>query len=94
MNFKSLLVFLSTTLMCGCTSIDQSNGGDKTNRTTEMPKPEIIKVFACSDHCPGPREQYLVEVYKGINNISDCKRVGGVPYEYFGWKKYFICKVR
>lgn len=94
MSFRYLLVISYAALVCGCASLTQSKDEGSLNKTAETSKPEIIKVFACSDYCHGPREKYLVNVYKGINNASDCKRVGGIPYVYMGWGKHFICKVK
>ncbi|HEX4997444.1 MAG TPA: hypothetical protein VFY29_04430 [Terriglobia bacterium] len=57
----------------------------------DLDRPKIIELFACSDYCPGPWEQYLVKAYEGIDNEFDCLRLGGTPHEYFGWGKQFVC---
>lgn len=54
-------------------------------------KPPVIEVFACSDHCPGPREKYLRKVYEGIDDEESCKAIGGTPYVFLGWGSTFIC---
>lgn len=54
-------------------------------------KPPIVEVFACSDYCPGPEEQYLKKVYEGIEDPESCEEVGGKPYVYFGWGSFFVC---
>lgn len=54
-------------------------------------KPPIVDQFACGDYCPGPLEKYMVKVYQGIENPSECRQLGGWPYEYVGWGKTDIC---
>lgn len=54
-------------------------------------KPRVVEVFACSDYCPGPKEQYLKKVYEGIEDPESCEEVGGKPYVYFGWGSFFVC---
>jgi len=54
-------------------------------------KPPIVEVFACSDYCPGPKEKYLKNVYKGVDDEAACLELGGKPYTYLGWGTYFIC---
>jgi hypothetical protein len=54
-------------------------------------KPKIIEVFACSDYCPGPRENYLQRAYDGVSDQETCRALGGQPYTYSGWGSTFIC---
>ena len=61
------------------------------SRDEHPDKPRIIEVFACSDYCPGPGEQYLRNVYEGIRDHESCEAVGGIPYVYVGWGSYFVC---
>ncbi len=81
-------------IVSGCSSIDSFNYNDGVQTTDKKSKPDVVEVFACSDNCPGPREKYLVKAYKGINNRFECDQVGGIPYEYIGWGKHFVCKVK
>ena len=37
----------------------------------EAAKPEIVEVFACSDNCPGPEEQYIKRVYKDVTDEAE-----------------------
>lgn len=53
--------------------------------------PPIVEVFACSDYCPGPREQYLRNVYEGIDDQESCETIGGKPHVFIGWGSTFIC---
>ncbi len=57
-------------------------------------KPEIIDFFACSDYCPGPKEKYIIKIYKGINTKKECEKLKGEFYEFYGWKKYQVCKIK
>jgi len=75
-----LLPGVLTVLQCAC-----AQGGPAPD------KPPIIEVFACSDYCPGPQEQYLRRVYEGINDPESCKAVGGKPHVYIGWGSFFVC---
>ena len=54
-------------------------------------KPPIVDHFACSDYCPGPRERYMVKVYKGVEDEDECRKIGGRPSSYTGWGTFFIC---
>ena len=56
-------------------------------------KPEIVEHFACSDFCPGPREDYVVNVYQGIDTAEKCSKLGGRFESYVGWGETFICVV-
>ncbi len=54
-------------------------------------KPLIVDHFACSDFCPGPREQYMVKVYDGVTDPEACRALGGMPQTYTGWGTFRIC---
>jgi hypothetical protein len=84
---KSILAVLTVLFMnlAGCVVAPAKQGV-----LSEL-KPVIIDVFACSDYCPGPREQYLVKAYEGVNNREECLRLGGRPHEYVAWGKRFAC---
>ncbi|HCU53122.1 MAG TPA: hypothetical protein DIC36_02170 [Gammaproteobacteria bacterium] len=84
---KSILAILTVLLLnsAGCIAAPA-----KQDVLSDL-RPEIIEVFACGDYCPGPREQYLVKAYKGVNTREECLRIGGQPHEYVGWGKHFVC---
>jgi len=94
MTGKACLPFLAILFLqtAGCVAMPSVTkaASEKPGESPEK-KPEIIEVFACGDYCPGPREQYLVKAYKGVTTREECRRVGGRPYEYFGWGKHFLC---
>lgn len=54
-------------------------------------KPRIIEVFACSDNCPGPEEDYIKKVYEGVEDEGTCLDLGGTPLSYVGWGEFFVC---
>jgi hypothetical protein len=83
--FTTAIVLAATLALTGC-----SNG--PVDEIAEPP--EIIEVFACSDYCPGPREQYIKRVYAGVTDVAECRKLGGHPYTYVGWGKRTICEVR
>ena len=60
----------------------------------EPKKPKIVEVFACSDYCPGPEEQYMKRVYEGVTDEEECRKLGGRPYTFIGWGEFRICEVR
>jgi len=61
---------------------------------TESPDtPGIVEVFACSDYCPGPEEQYIKRVYEGVTDEEQCRKLGGELYTITGWGKRTICEV-
>jgi len=66
-----------------------ANGPDE-----EYEVPEIVEVFACSDNCPGPEEQYIKTVYDGVTDEEECLKLGGEPYTYYGWRKFTVCEVK
>jgi len=74
-----------------CIGADIYNNINKDARPVESSKPEIIKVFACSDYCPGPEDKYMVKAYKDINNTEECLKIGGKPHKYVGWSTIFVC---
>jgi len=61
------------------------------NQNSEREKPPIVDHFACSDYCPGPKEQYMVKIYQGITNDEECRKLGGRPATYVGWGIFHIC---
>jgi len=56
--------------------------------------PKIVEVFACSDYCPGPREQYIKRAYEGVTDEAECRRLGGKLYVITGWGRRTICEVQ
>jgi hypothetical protein len=56
-----------------------------------MDEPPIVDHFACSDYCPGPKEQYIVKVYQGVEDEEECRQLGGRPSTYVGWGTFKIC---
>jgi hypothetical protein len=55
--------------------------------------PDIVEVFACSDYCPGPEDNYIKRVYDGVTDEEECRKLGGHPYTVTGWKTRMICEV-
>lgn len=55
-------------------------------------KPEIVEVFACSDNCPGPEQQYIKRVYKDVTDEAECRRLGGKPFTVVGWTERRFCE--
>jgi hypothetical protein len=54
-------------------------------------KPPIVDYFACGDYCPGPTEQYMVNVYQGVTDQKECERIGGRFSQYTGWGTHTFC---
>ena len=81
---KSIALMLSS-LLIACTT-------NTTDDTSEAP--QIVEVFACSDYCPGPEEQYIKRVYDGVVDEEECRKLGGEPYTYVGWGQRTVCEVR
>lgn len=63
----------------------------KSSEVSNIEKPPIVDHFACSDHCPGPREKYMVKIYQGVEDEEDCRKLGGKPSSYTGWGTTKIC---
>jgi len=86
MNLAGISVFF---LLCAGTAacIGETDTG-------AMDRPNIIEVFACSDYCPGPEEQYMKRVYEGVTDEKECRELGGEPYTIVGWGKRTICEVQ
>jgi hypothetical protein len=63
------------------------------NRTeqSDISKPPIVDHFACSDLCPGPNEDYMEKVYKGVTSEEECRKLGGRFADYVGWGTHYIC---
>jgi hypothetical protein len=57
----------------------------------KMFAPPVVTMFACSDFCPGPREQYEVMIYKDVSSTFRCHLIGGKPETINGWKPQTIC---
>ncbi len=53
--------------------------------------PPVVTMFACSDFCPGPREQYEVMIYKDVSSTFRCYLIGGKPETINGWKPQTVC---
>jgi len=63
----------------------------KSPELSNIDKPPIVDHFACSDYCPGPREQYMVKIYQGIEDEEECSKLGGRSSSYTGWGTFKIC---
>jgi hypothetical protein len=86
MNLANITIVL---LLAGATVACVSETG------TEPPDtPRIVEVFACSDYCPGPEEQYMKRVYEGVSNAAECRKLGGRLYTITGWGKRTVCEVQ
>jgi hypothetical protein len=71
----------------------ETAGSENCVQVEKKQKPPIVDHFACSDYCPGPREKYMVKIYKGIKDPAECRGLGGRPLTYVGWGKHKICIV-
>ena len=67
-------------------------GGETATPPPDTPK--IVEVFACSDYCPGPREQYIKRAYEGVTDEEECRRLGGKLYVITGWGRRTVCEVQ
>ena len=86
MNLANISVFLSAALtVTACMGETATEPSDK---------PKIVEVFACSDYCPGPKEQYIKRVYEDVTDGEECSRLGGKLYVITGWGKRTICEVQ
>jgi hypothetical protein len=56
--------------------------------------PRIVDVFACSDFCPGPQDQYEMSVYEGVSSKTQCMLIGGKFATIKGWADRNICLVQ
>jgi hypothetical protein len=56
--------------------------------------PPIIAGFICGDYCPGPQQQYNVQVYEGVRNRVHCMLLGGKYHVISGWGEQKVCIVR
>ena len=81
--------------LVGCikqpSAVNQNTNQPAINQNLNVEKPPIIDHFACSDYCPGPKEQYMVKIYQGVTDQKECRQLGGTPYTYYGWGEYHIC---
>lgn len=64
---------------------------DRPDGREVVARPAIVEVFACSDYCPGPEEQYMKRVYEGVSDEAECRALGGEPYTYHGWGQFTVC---
>lgn len=62
--------------------------------TESLDTPKIVEVFACSDYCPGPEEEYIKRVYDGVTDEKECRELGGKLYMIAGWGKRTVCEVQ
>jgi len=51
-------------------------------------KPNVVMEYVCSDLC---NESDYKSVYEGIEDLEYCKKIGGTPYEYYGWGEFQAC---
>jgi len=82
---RNILVLALSTAVTAC-------AGDPVDGDSEVP--DIVDVFACSDYCPGPREEYIKRVYDGVTDEEECRKLGGKPYTYIGWGQHSVCEVK
>ena len=82
---RTIILLASSAGIVGCAD-------DLARKQAEIP--DIIEVFACSDYCPGPEEQYIRRVYEGVTDESECRELGGEPYTYLGWRERTVCEVK
>ena len=90
MSIARIPVFLWAALAAaGC-------AGEKEDPLPQTPveTPPIIEVFACSDNCPGPEEQYIKRVYDGVTDEDECRRLGGRLFTVVGWGTRTLCEVQ
>jgi hypothetical protein len=83
-QLSRVIIFLASAGIAAC-------AGDDENENPETPK--IVEVFACSDYCPGPKENYMKRVYDGVTDEGECRRLGGHPFTIAGWGKRMVCEV-
>lgn len=57
-------------------------------------KPPIVDFFACSDNCPGSREQYMIKIYEGVKDETECNKLGGALRAITGWGARKVCEVQ
>jgi len=84
MNYPhhSIIVCLAAVLTASCAGAPEEVSDDK---------PAVVDVFACSDYCSGPAEQYRKRVYAGVSDAGECQELGGQPYTYVGWAEHTVC---
>lgn len=58
-----------------------------------LSRPPTEKLFNCIDNCTGPRSQYIITVYKGIDNIEDCNALKGQFIQPNIFTDKYYCKV-
>ena len=81
-------LFLSMVVV-GC-----AGDSDGPEQETPADTPTIVEVFACSDNCPGPEEQYIKRVYDGVTDAQECRRLGGRIIDIVGWGTRRLCEVQ
>jgi hypothetical protein len=85
MNLANIAIFFSALVgIAACISDVEKD---------ETETPQIVEVFACSDNCPGPEENYMKHVYDGVTDKEECRRLGGHLYTIIGWGKRVVCEV-
>ena len=80
-----VIVFIASAGVAAGTDYDEKEA---------LKTPKIVEVFACSDNCPGPKDQYMKRVYEGVTDEEECRKLGGHPYTIVGWGKRVVCEVR
>jgi hypothetical protein len=55
-------------------------------------EPEIMRHYACDDYCPGPTDQYWIDIYKDVSDSRKCRELGGALYTY-GLNRHVVCQV-
>lgn len=83
-----------TIIINSITNNNQATSTNTDNQQDSIIKPPIVDHFACSDYCPGPKEQYMVKVYQGITDETECAKLGGQPSSYTGWGTTKICLIK
>ncbi len=78
------MICLASTALAACNTEDEKEAPET---------PRIIEIFACSDNCPGPREQYMKRIYEGVEDEEECRKLGGRLFTIVGWGKRVVCEV-
>ena len=92
-NFRFLRMNLLRKVVLAALSVVAIGcAGDPVEKKSK--EPNVVEIFACSDYCPGPEEQYIKQVYEGVTDEDACRELGGRPYTYIGWGQRTVCEVR
>ena len=51
-------------------------------------KPKAVNVLLCGDVCTGKETG---NIYEGVSDPAECKKIGGVSYSYIGHGEITVC---